>query len=96
MLCFLSWKLKVSIFSLQQLRVLLLVGVLLGLNFLWNLGVKPQIGRLPLSPVGVSLIDACSRTLVLLVVATVLTYKLRISTQVNDLMRRAFRKISHR
>src|SRR5574344_390084 len=96
MLCFLSRKLKVSIFSLQQLRVLLLVGVLLGLNFLWNLGVKPQIGRLPLSPVGVSLIDACSRTLVLLVVATVLTYKLRISTQVNDLMRRAFRKISHR
>jgi O-antigen/teichoic acid export membrane protein len=74
LLSFIGWRLKVSIFSAGQLKVLAIMGAGLGLNWLWTNYLTPLIATGSMASL---LTDAALKTLVLsaLVIATTLTWK---------------------
>lgn len=84
LLSFLSVAAKVSLFSWGQLKVVLLTAVLFGIHMVWR-------WLFPLSEMqGVTrlLIDAVAQSILLLVLALVGVYRLRVSDDVNVLIQR--------
>ena len=82
LLCILWWVLKVNIFSLGQLKVIVIIGIGFGLNWLWSLWVSPlATGWMP--GMGGMLADAVVKTLMLggLVVMGIVMW--RVSETVN-------------
>ena len=87
LLTFLWWKLRVNLLSIGSVKVVVLIGVLLGVNALWNITIQIHLTQMSLGPQWMGcLVDALLRSGVLLAVTLPLMYKLQISDDVNRLM----------
>ena len=84
LLAYLWWKLRVSLFSAAQLKVLALGAVLLLLGWAWSRWLAPLAG-LPV------VLDAALKTAVVAALAVVAVYKLAISQSVSDLLKKFLR-----
>ena len=84
MLTYLHLRQKVNLLSSKQLWVLLVVGLLFGLNACWSRWLTPLFGA---GAVGL-LADACCRTLTMAALAAVVIYRLRISPSINNILLR--------
>lgn len=94
LLTFLWKKLRVNLIGKGCAKVLLLIGILLGANALWNLTLQSPLTQIAIGPQWMgALIDALLRSIVLLAIALPLMYRLRISSEVNRLMEEAMEKI---
>lgn len=78
LLSFVWWKLRVSLFSVAQLKVAAMMLALLALDLLWRTIVTPLVGHM--------LVDAALKTAVLCSLAAAVTYLWRISPTVNALV----------
>lgn len=94
LLTFLWKKLRVNLIGKGCAKVLLLIGILLGANALWNLTLQSPLTQIAIGPQWMgALIDALLRSIVLLAIALPLMYRLRISSEVNRLMEETMEKI---
>ena len=84
LLGYLWWRLKVSLFSAAQLKVLVLMAAGYGLNLLWTHTLTPLIAH-PSSPVTL-LVDALLKTAVLAALLAVAVYAWRVSPTVNAMV----------
>ncbi len=78
LLGFVWWKLKVSLFSVGQLKVVALMVGLLALDVLWRNVLTPLVGQM--------IVDAVLKTAVLCAVAAAVIYFWRISPTVNAMI----------
>ena len=84
LLAYLWWRLRVSLFSAAQLKVVALALLLLALGWAWGRWLAPWLGLHVV-------LDAALKTLLLAAVALVVVYKWRISQSVNDLLKKFVR-----
>lgn len=92
MLTFLRSKLRVSIFSQGQLKVVLLLALLWVCNMLWELLMEGLVKGLFADALVAMLVDAVLRSGCLLVLAVVGTYRMHISDEVNRFLDRLLRR----
>ena len=78
MLSFVWWKLRVSVFSAGQLKVIAMMVALALMELVWRNTVTPLVGHM--------IVDAVLKTAVLSIVAAAITYFWRISPTVNALV----------
>ncbi|MBR4773437.1 MAG: lipopolysaccharide biosynthesis protein [Bacteroidales bacterium] len=90
LLGYLWWRLKVSLFSAAQLKVLVLMAAGYGLNLLWTHTLTPLI--IHHSTLITLLVDALLKTAVLAVLLAVAVYAWRVSPTVNDMVDGKIRK----
>lgn len=90
LLGYLWWRLKVSLFSAAQLKVLVLMAAGYGLNLLWTHTLTPLITHH--STLITLLVDALLKTAVLAVLLAVAVYAWRVSPTVNDMVDGKIRK----
>jgi O-antigen/teichoic acid export membrane protein len=81
-------KLKVSIFSKPQLKVIALIAFLFLLNFGWQQLLCPLFLQLPVSEKTALITDAVVRSVVLMAIAVVICYYWKISEEINRLIRK--------
>lgn len=84
LLAYLWWRLRVSLFSAAQLKVVALALLLLALGWAWGRWLAPWLGLHVV-------LDAALKTLLLSAVALVVVYRWRISQSVNDLLKKFVR-----
>jgi O-antigen/teichoic acid export membrane protein len=84
-------KMDINIFSVAQIKVLVLVAALLLLNFGWVKVLSPLVMRLPFSPTVNALVDAGVKSIVLMAISVGVCYFWHISEEVNRLIRKALR-----
>ncbi len=94
MLIFLGVKQKVNILSSKQIVVLAVVLVLYGINMLWMRWITPLFENLISKDMIALLVDACLRSIVLMIVAFVAIYKLHISDSINNIIDKKL-KLNH-
>lgn len=82
LLIYLGWHQRVNILSGKQALVLMLIGVLFGLNWCWSQWVAPLFGT---TKTGI-LCDVCIRSLFFLAVSLTAVYKMKISESVNGIL----------
>ena len=92
LLALVRWKLHISIFSWGQLKSLLVVLVLFGLNWLWVRTLTPLFASLPVKALYSALLDGVLKTGFIMVVGAVMVYYWRISPEVNRLILKVLRK----
>ena len=88
-----QWKIKVSLFSFGQIKI---VAVLLGLfllNWLWELGLAPLFAKLPFNEVINIVLNRLTCSVMMLVIGVTAVYKLKISEQVNLIADKAMSRI---
>lgn len=90
LLSYLWWRMKVCVFSVAQLKVLVLMAAGYGFNLLWSRSVTPLVTQHPTSLT--LLADALLKTAVLAVLLAVAVYVWRVSPTVNDIVDRKLRK----
>ena len=90
LLSYLWWRMKVSLFTTAQLKVLVLMAAGYGLNLLWAHTVTPLITQHPTSLT--LLADALLKTAVLAVLLAVGVYAWRVSPTVNDIVDKKLKK----
>ncbi|MBR1644116.1 MAG: oligosaccharide flippase family protein [Bacteroidales bacterium] len=90
LLGFLAWRQRVSLFSVAQLKVLLMAVTLFVLSWLWDRLLSPTI--VGDGTMARYLLDSLLRTLVFAVVAVVAVCRLRVAPPVNDLLQRLLRR----
>lgn len=90
LLGYLWWRLKVSLFSAAQLKVLVLMAAGYGLNLLWTHTLTPLI--IHHSTLITLLVDALLKTALLAVLLAVAVYAWRVSPTVNDMVDGKIRK----
>ncbi len=86
LLALIRWKIGTSPLSAKQLLVLLVVGVLFGLDWLWSKALTPWFVGLFSKPVYGLTIDSLLKTTLFLVIGLVTIYKIKISQSVNDVI----------
>jgi Na+-driven multidrug efflux pump len=86
LLALIRWKIGTSPLCGKQLIVLLVVGSLFGLNWLWTSLLTPWFEGLFAKPVFGLLVDAVLKSILFLAVGLVAIYKLKISQSVNDVI----------
>jgi O-antigen/teichoic acid export membrane protein len=86
LLTLIRWKIGTSPLSAKQLLVLLVVGVLFGLDWLWSKALTPWFVGLFNKPVYGLAIDSLLKTTLFLVIGLVAIYKIKISQSVNDVI----------
>jgi O-antigen/teichoic acid export membrane protein len=80
---FIKWKLKISPFSLPQLKVVAILVFLFGINWVWVKFLTPVFMKLPFIPLGKCAIDRCLCTILIVAVGVFAVYKWHISDSVN-------------
>lgn len=90
LLSYLWWRMKVCVFSVDQLKVLALMAAGYGLNLLWSQSMTPIITHHPTSLT--LLADALLKTAVLAVLLAVGVYAWRVSPTVNDIVDKKLKK----
>ena len=90
LLSYLWWRMKVSLFTTAQLKVLVLMAAGYGLNLLWAHTMTPIITQHPTSLT--LLADALLKTAVLAVLLAVGVYAWRVSPTVNDIVDKKLKK----
>lgn len=86
LLALIRWKIGTSPLSAKQLLVLLVVGVLFGLDWLWSKALTPWFVGLFSKPVYGLTVDSLLKTTLFLVIGLVAIYKIKISQSVNDVI----------
>ena len=86
LLALIRWKIGTSPLSAKQLLVLLVVGVLFGLDWLWSKALTPWFVGLLNKPVYGLAVDSLLKTTLFLVIGLVAIYKIKISQSVNDVI----------
>lgn len=86
LLALIRWKIGTSPLSAKQLLVLLVVGVLFGLDWLWSKALTPWFVGLFSKPVYGLTIDSLLKTTLFLVIGLVTIYKIKISQSINDVI----------
>jgi Na+-driven multidrug efflux pump len=93
LLALIRWKIGTLPLSSRQLLVLLVVGVLFGLNWLWSKTLTPcfvgQFGK----PVYGLVIDSLLKSILFLAVGLFSVYKLKISESVNRLIDKGLKAV---
>ena len=92
LLSLVKWKLHISIFSWGQLKSLVVVLALYGLNLLWVRTLTPLFTTLPVKALYAALLDGVLKTCVLLAIGVVAVYYWKISPEVNRLILKVLRK----
>ena len=93
LLMLLKWKLNISLFSKGQLKVILIVALLFGLNLLWTKTLTPLMLQIPIGEFVAAVLEGGVRTIVLLGIGTVLVYVWHISDEVNGLIDKGIKLI---
>lgn len=91
LLSFVGWRLKVSLFSRQQLWAVLIMAALFVLNYLWSVGVEPLWG----DGTAAMLANAVLKTLLLVVVGIVAIYKSKLSPDINQILYKLLKLKTH-
>ncbi len=86
------WKLKVSIFSKGQLKVLVIVVGMYLINILFTNTLSPMFAYLPGKALFVAIVEGGCRTLLLLAIGVAATYFWKVSPEVNMIIERVFKK----
>lgn len=86
LLALIRWKIGTSPLSAKQLLVLLVVGVLFGLDWLWSKALTPWFVGLFSKPVYGLTVDSLLKTTLFLVIGLVTIYKIKISQSINDVI----------
>ena len=86
LLALIRWKIGTSPLSSKQLIVLLVVGAMFGLNYLWSMTLTPWFAGLFAKPIFGLIIDAVLKSGLFLVFGVTTIYKLKISQSVNDVI----------
>ena len=86
LLALIRWKIGTSPLSAKQLLVLLVVGVLFGLDWLWSKALTPWFVGLFSKPVYGLTVDSLLKTTLFLVIGLVAIYKIKISQSVNNVI----------
>lgn len=89
----LRWKIKVSIFSWGQAKVVWLVLMLFFGNWLWTKFLSPVFLNLPLQEIYTSLLDGICKSVLLLGSGIAACYYLKISEEVNALILSSLKKL---
>lgn len=92
LLALVKWKLHISIFTWAQLKSLVVVLVLFGLNLLWVRTVTPYFASLPVKEVFSAILDGVVKTGILVVIGITAIYYWKISPEINRLILKALRK----
>lgn len=88
-----KWKLHISIFSLQQVKVVILILTLFVCNYLWTKILTPCFAYFPVKPMVSVLLETMIRSIVLITLGILGTYYWTISKEVNGLMDKVIMKI---
>ena len=86
LLAFIKLKIGVLPLTKKMLTVSVVILGLLGLNWLWTLGITSWLGGLFAKPIYGLLIDGITKTVIFLLLGMTTVYKLKISSSVNDLI----------
>ena len=86
LLALIRWKIGTSPLSSRQLLVVLVVGVLFGLNWLWTTMLTPWFAGLFAKTVFGLVLDSALKSMLFLVLGLVTIYKLKISQSVNNVI----------
>lgn len=86
LLALIRWKIGTSPLSSRQLLVVLVVGVLFGLNWLWTTMLTPWFAGLFAKTVFGLVLDSALKSMLFLVLGLVTVYKLKISQSVNNVI----------
>ncbi|MBQ4441283.1 MAG: oligosaccharide flippase family protein [Bacteroidales bacterium] len=93
LLTLVRWKLHISIFSWGQLKSLVVVLLLFGLNALWVKTLSPLFDILPFKALITAIIEGTVRTGVLLIIGMTIIYFWHISPEINGLIEKSLRKL---
>lgn len=93
LLALIHWKIGTLPLSTKQLLVLLVVGVLFGLDWLWSATLTQWFARLFGKPVFGLILDSALKSILFLVIALVSVYKLKISQSVNNVLDKGMHRI---
>ena len=91
LLSFVGWRLKVSLFSRQQLWAVLIMAALFILNYLWSVGIEPLWG----DGTAAMLANAVLKTLLLVVVGIAAIYKSKLSPDINQILSKLLKLKTH-
>ncbi|MBO4503540.1 MAG: lipopolysaccharide biosynthesis protein [Bacteroidales bacterium] len=89
LLTLVKWKLHISIFSWAQLKSLVVVVVMFGLNLLWVRTVTPLFASLPVKEVYSAILDGAVKTGILVLIGITAIYYWKISPEINNLIQKA-------
>lgn len=92
LLILLRWKLKISLFSIGQLKIIAIIALLFGLNALWTSSLTPLIMKIPFNPLAVSILEGGIRTAVLVGIGITLVYCWKVSADVNRLIDKVIKR----
>lgn len=87
LLSMLWWRVKVSVFSVGQLKVLAVIGLCFALGHAWSLWLTPLTGAVMGGIAGL-LFDAALKTMLIGGLAAVAVYGWRVSTTVNEIVKK--------
>ena len=93
LLALIRWKIGTSPLSAKQLLVVVVIGAMFGLNWLWSKSLTPWFVGLFGKPVYGLVIDSAVKTTLFLVVGLFAVYKVKISQSVNDVIDKGLQKI---
>jgi len=86
LLALIRWKIGTLPLSSKQLLVILVVGVLFGLDWLWTKTLTPWFASQFSKPVFGLVVDSVLKSTIFLIVGLLSVYKLKISQSVNDVI----------
>jgi hypothetical protein len=90
-LALIRWKIGTLPLSSKQLLVILVVGVLFGLDWLWSKTLTPLFAGQFSKPVLGLVVDSLLKSIIFLVIGLFSVYKLKISQSVNNLIDKGLR-----
>ncbi len=93
LLILLKWKLKITLFTIGQLKILAIIAFLFALNTLWTATLTPVVLKLPAHALLSAVLEGSVRTLVLLGIGIALVYSWHVSDDINRLIDRVMRRI---
>lgn len=96
MLVLVKWKLKISIFSWAQLKVVAIIVALFLVNLLWMKTLTPLFLQLPIRSLFSSILDALIRSSVIAIAGIAATYYWHVSNDVNILIKKFLLKLKKR
>ena len=93
LLALIRWKIGTLPLSSRQLLVLLVVGVMFGLNWLWSKTLTPWFVNQFSKPVYGLVVDSLLKSILFLAIGLFSVYKLKISESVNRLIDRGLKMV---
>jgi len=82
------WKMKTSPFSFNQLKIVVIILLLFGANWLWTIFLSPFVHKLPAPILYANIIDSIIRTTILTVAGITAIYYWKISEYINGFIRK--------